>query len=1489
MSDQLLRAELDRVARRFGALARGVGLFLFWLTLGFAAVTLLLYLRAQPYQVAGIAAIACGGATLILTPILIVWARRAKNILWLARRIEQTHPDLDARLLAALEQHPDKNGLGFLQQMVIDQAVRHAQQKKWAEIVPSGKLNAVRLASWIMFLVTAALAVAVGGELRANWGRTLVQPLVRKEAPFTIKVEPENASVERGTPLLVMAHFGSQRLPNDVELLYRDGENDVQRLSMSKSLDDPLFAVRIPSVKRDGMYAVRYGGAETEWYKVSVFDYPQLKQADANLKFPEYTGQPEKELKDTRSVSGVEGTQVTLSFQLNKPVSEARLVPAARRPGDAPAGARGPGRAGRGNADVVAAATAAAVPIDLKVDPNDPTKYTLSFSLTRSQNYQLQLIDADKRENRDRPTLALNVTVNRPPELRVLSPNRDLDVSALEEITVRTQVFDDYGVKRAGVTYNMVGQPPQDLILAENVPAKERKELSQVISLEKLGAAPDQMLSYHLWVEDIGPDGKVRRTDGSLFFADVRPFEEIYRQGEELAQGEEEQQQRQQQQRQQQQGQQNQNGQQAEQVANTLKQVIAATWNIMRRETAETPSEQFVPDVTSLGSSVSRIKTQTEGLGERVTDERAAAFLASALKNIDGAAEQLKAAETGPSVKPMEQALAFEQNAYNDLLKLRAREFEVTRSNRQQQQGQQSAAQQRRQQQVNNTNPRNQQNPYQARRTPQQQQQQQQPEMNQQAQQETDEQRETRQVLSRLRELAQRQEDLNRQMQETQAALQQAQNQEQREEIQRQLANLRDQQQQQLRDADDLRDRMDQPQNQEGMADARQQLEQTRNNLQQASQALNQGQMQQASAAGQRAGEQLNNLQNQMRRAAAGQFGEQMTQMRQDARELEQRQQEIDQQLANLNQPAQNAQTGLRDPSQANANQQRQQIAQQLAQQRQNLDTLMNNMQQTIEQADQPQPLLSRQLYDTYRSTQQQQPDRSLDSSRQLVQQGLLQEARQTNNDASQVVTRLREGVDQAAAGVLGDETAALRRAREQLDELQQQIEREQGRAAAQAAASQPGRGGERQLANGTQPGRGGQAGTQPGRGGAGTQPDERQVAQNDGRGGQAGQPGARGGQNQPGGQLAQNDPNGQQPGQGAQSGARGGQNGNQPDERQLAQGGQGQPGARGGQQGQEGQPGARGGQGQPGEQQGDQQARGGQGQPGEQQGDQQARGGQGQPGQRGGQPGARGGQGQPGEQGDAQQARGGQPGARGGQGQAGEQQGNQQARGGQGQPGRGQPGARGGQGQPGEGEQDPQGLAAGNGRGAPGLRPDGQPGENQQDQQGQPGQGGAQARGGRGQNGNAQPGEAQPNGRGGDGNQVVRTENGGNNNDGGNGLGGANFSGPITGNGYRNFADGLRDVEEVVNDPRLRDQAATIRQQVTNLRQDYNRTSRPPNWNIVQDTVNRPLQELRTAVNQEIQRRESAQAAIPLDRDAVPPAYQDQVRTYYERLGSGK
>ena len=71
--------------------------------------------------------------------------------------------------------------------------------------------------------------------------------------------------------------------------------------------------------------------------------------------------------------------------------------------------------------------------------------------------------------------------------------------------------------------------------------------------------------------------------------------------------------------------------------------------------------------------------------------------------------------------------------------------------------------------------------------------------------------------------------------------------------------------------------------------------------------------------------------------------------------------------------------------------------------------------------------------------------------------------------------------------------------------------------------------------------------------------------------------------------------------------------------------------------------------------------------------------------------------------------------------------------------------------------------------------------------------------------------------------------------------------------------------------------------------REEFKRHAKTPDWNQLQTLVADPIHELRAKVAEEVRRRESPDALVPIDRDPVPPQYAEGVRRYYERLGSGK
>ena len=110
----------------------------------------------------------------------------------------------------------------------------------------------------------------------------------------------------------------------------------------------------------------------------------------------------------------------------------------------------------------------------------------------------------------------------------------------------------------------------------------------------------------------------------------------------------------------------------------------------------------------------------------------------------------------------------------------------------------------------------------------------------------------------------------------------------------------------------------------------------------------------------------------------------------------------------------------------------------------------------------------------------------------------------------------------------------------------------------------------------------------------------------------------------------------------------------------------------------------------------------------------------------------------------------------------------------------------------------------------------------------------------------------------------------------------------PITGGNNREWTDRLRDVEEAVDLPGVRERVAEVREDIRKMNSEFRRHSKEPEWDLMETKILRPLDEIRRQVAEELARRESDKALVPIDRDPVPGKYSDLVRRYYERLGKG-
>ncbi|TVP99274.1 MAG: hypothetical protein EA381_10290 [Planctomycetaceae bacterium] len=1013
----------DQIYERLRPVTRGLrGVRFWWYSVPLASsAALIAWLAIEPVRSGSWA----GGAaaSLILAGVAVGWLiviqivrRSFRCEREVASLIERHFPTLQQRLLTAVElaNEPAESRGGYLRRRVFDEAHDHSLTHRWTDAVPGTQVWLSRLMGLI------AIALMFGSLVTLATTRPSSRASAAKLSPLPIgevTIEPGDTEVERGESLIVSLRFDPRAtLGEDVQLVCIAEDGSERRLPMQPTLADPVLSAFLPSVDQPLRYQVVSGRYESQPYRVDVFDYPELVRADAKLEYPSYTGLENKRVDDTVRVTAVEGTRVGWELNLNHPVESAVLVDES--------GER----------------------VALRVDPEAASRYFAEFELTTTKRWRLELVDLAGRENKFPPELVARALPNQPPDLKLVLGG-DADVSPLEEYPVAVSVRDDFGIRRFGITYQLADAEPVEVVLGESIPRGQTARGDYLLDFESLDARADQLLTYHFWAEDFAPDGSTRLTQGDLRFAEVRPLEEIYREDQSPEAGLAD--------RQNQQPGGEGNGQEAEELAELQKQIIHATWKLIRRESSSSPSAEFPGDLAAVAAAQQDALSQLNELAERVNDEQSVGFVETATTAMTDSAAALSLAGDELSTASLPGALRNQQVAYQALLGLRAREFQVSRSQESQSaSASRSSSQQRRQQQLDQLELKNDENRYET-------------ESRASVEETLREGGEQREVIDRLRELAQRQEDINKQIAQLQSALELAQTEAEREEAQRQLKRLRDQEQDLLRDADELADRMQQAQQasatqpsgqpagqppqqageqgesaqepSQAMRDAGERLEETRENIRRAGEALARQDAAEALAAGTRAERELDEMREELREQAAGNFNEAMRQIRSDARELDERQQEIARKMSEQAAPETPAAAGpgLR-PEVPQSD-----LPAELREQQERLSGLMDQVQETVQQAESSEPLLAQTLYDAFRTAQQQKVERKLGDTAELLRRGLQPQADSLREEADREITELRERLDKAADAVLGDQTRALQRALGELEELQEQLDRE--------------------------------------------------------------------------------------------------------------------------------------------------------------------------------------------------------------------------------------------------------------------------------------------------------------------------------------------------------------------------------------------------------------------------------------------------------------
>jgi hypothetical protein len=1263
---------------------------------------------------------------LVIVAMLIARAfaeRGVPDVKTLARQIEATHPELRAALLTAMEQKPGADGrYSYLQERVLDDVVRHAVRNSWRDSLSAERL---KRSGWLLALgfITFAstdwwMTIALNRGREQALAEKAAQVDSKKPEPqIEIKVTPGDVEVEKGSRLTVEAHFGKDT-PAEATVVVTDLDGKERgRTPMRLTVDEKVFGGMIAKVEQDARYHVEFGSGKSAEHTITTFELPRLERSDVKITPPEYARQPVKEIKNTLKVTALEGSKLDFRIKVNKALAAAELY---------------------GEDKTI---------IPLKPGADDPTVLEAAMSPDKSQKYRLHLVDEKDRSNKQPPWVTVNLLANQLPKIEVVFPKRDVQVSAIQELPLEARVSDDLAVRKAGAVLTLAGQSKEITFQAGELEGAKKHDLKTMFSLETEKAEPRQLLSYYFWAEDQGAKGESRRAMSDMFFADVRHFEDIFREMEAPPSPP---------------GQQQKKGQ-TDELVNLQKQVVNATWRLIRDTQAGRTMEAAAGDVGVVKSSQEAAMEQTKEGMEKVEDAEIKQALTEAWKSMKDALTPLGQAMEEKKKSALNQALGYEQSALEWLHRAQSREHRIMRQNSK---SPSSGQQQARQQQLMNLELKQQEQRYE--------------EEKQAGEEQSAEQKENLQVLNRLKELARRQEALAEKMKQIEDQIAKATTEEDKQELANQLQRLQEEQEQLLRDVDDLKERMETSENQTNMAEAKEGLEKTREQVMDAAEKMKQQELTQAANAATRAKRDLEQIQEDFRQKTSRKFSEEMRQMRDKAREVADAQKQISEALEN--QKDASAQNSAFDTSKSlekmlgGA-----QAARALDQQQERVEKLMEEMKRVSEQAETSEPLLSRQLYDSLRQAHVNALGENLEETRDYARLGDRSNAQEAERKATKAVDELQKGVQKAAESVLGSETEALRMARAEIEKLIEDVKPESDK--------------------------------------------------QDAREGKEGQPGDAASEGKT--QQAKAEGQGQEAKPGSQQQAKEGKGeakGGEKSDPQIAE-----------QSGQEGQ-----------EEQGTKGS------------EREAKSGEGKSG--------KGAKGESQQQADAASEASSPDGKGTGKGKAGKSkdQGQQQAMNGQAQ----------GQGEEreGEGQQSGQQASQASAQKSPGQ---GGQGGNPKSEVRNADQASASSRsnGGVGEN------------RGGDDRRRTLMPNAGG------GGGGLFFDessetedvNPLTGNGFEQWGDRLRNIEELLNQPELRNDAARVLDNARAMRMDYRRNNAPPQSDHIARRIISPLVELRDRVAEELAKKESGNPLAPVDRDPVPAQFRDLVRKYYTELGEGK
>ncbi len=451
--------------------------------------------------------------------------------------------------------------------LLIDAAVRRLR-----EIAPSAIISpsAIRQAAGQALGGAVCLTVAVG--LGAPGLDRAITTARARYFPRSIAVEvtPGHARVAAGTPLRIRATLrdGGVALTALAPSMTVAAGGETRTVEMTRAGDG--FEYAFESIDRSFEYTVAAGQATSGRFAITALVPPVVRSIDVRYAFPSFTGLPPRDDRDGGDIYAPAGTHVRLRIHTDKPATAGEM-------------------ALRGTALPLREAGDRVFEVDMVLRADDA--------------YRVRLADADGLRSTSETEYFIRVMDDRPPDVRILRPSSDQQITALEEVAIEARADDDYEIAAFDLVYSVSGGRERTVAFDRVTGTDVQRVGSRLVPAEELAVRPGDVIAYYARARDVGRGRRSKETRSDIFFLEVTPFTEEFVAAQSQAGGAA--------------------AAQVDSLIDAQKAIISATWNIERRSEAG----RSIDDMKAVAQAQADLKARAEQLSSRGGRGRGRGFI----------------------------------------------------------------------------------------------------------------------------------------------------------------------------------------------------------------------------------------------------------------------------------------------------------------------------------------------------------------------------------------------------------------------------------------------------------------------------------------------------------------------------------------------------------------------------------------------------------------------------------------------------------------------------------------------------------------------------------------------------------------------------------------------------------------------------------------------------------------------------------------------